>query len=110
MAPYLFFIMSVVSSTWRRPPPSLLCALGTAEQQTAPPSLRYRGVGAGKPRRVHSLGDDASVPSVPSEFRFSELENFDLVNWDPSVPRRPVNVRESELLSTVLSPSQYPMF
>ena len=27
-----------------------------------------------------------SVPSVPSDFRFSELENFDIVNLDPSVP------------------------
>ena len=43
------------------------------------------------------------MPSVPSDFRFSELENFDLVNWDPSVPRRPVYVRESELLSRALS-------
>ena len=40
---------------------------------------------------------------MPSEFRFSELENFDLVNWDPSVPRRPVYVRESEQLSRALS-------
>ena len=57
-----------------------------------------------------SLGEDEFRANAASDFRFSELEKFDLVNWDPSVPRRPVNVRESELLSTMLSPSQYPMF
>ena len=40
---------------------------------------------------------------MPSDFRFSELGNFDIVNWDPSVPRRPVYVRESEWLSRALS-------